>query len=158
LAGERVMTKGFGISSFFNPSVTLRVPPPFTQGRLRNKPSLLNKGSPFGRAPALAGERDLFKSFVAISLLDLPSPSASPPPLPKGEACYGLKLTNQRLSLRESSRVAGERVMTKGFGISSFYNPSVTLRVPPPFTQGRLIAESCLRVESNSCIRAMPGN
>jgi len=77
--------------------------------------------------------------FLAIiDYLAFPSPSASPPPLPEGEACYSLKLTNRRLSLWGAFALAGERVMTKGFGVSSFYNPSVTLRVPPPFTQGRL--------------------
>ena len=37
------------------------------------------KGSPLGRAPAVAGER-------VIKVDHLPSPSATPPPLPKGEA------------------------------------------------------------------------
>ena len=64
--------------------------------------------------------------------------------------------------------------MTKGLGISSLYNPSVIFfaKMPPPFTQGRLTAESHLRVASYSCmarqsvahscatgsIRAMPEN
>ena len=52
----------------------------FVLQRHRAKPIPLklrtSKGSPFGRAPAIAGERAFYS----------PSPSASPPPLPKGEA------------------------------------------------------------------------
>ena len=49
--------------------------------RAKPIPPLLSasEGSPFGRAPAIAGER-------GYSHHDLPSPSATPPPLPKGEA------------------------------------------------------------------------
>ena len=64
--------------------------------------------------------------------------------LSKTESVIFLYIEKRRLLLYEVSpfgrapALAGERVMTKAFGVSSFHNPSVTLRVPPPFTQGRL--------------------
>jgi len=48
-----------------------------------------SKGSPSGRAPAIAGERGYHCNH-------LPSPSATPPPLPEGEAFYYVHYNKNR--------------------------------------------------------------
>ena len=60
------------------------------QGKAHTPKQRASLGSPLGRAPAIAGER-------GYSRHDLPSPSATPPPLPKGEAFrYPHYITNRQ--------------------------------------------------------------